>query len=548
GYGDNADRMTNIAQVFPVIFFLVAALISLTTMTRMVEEERTQIGTMKALGYSKWDIAKKYLNYAFLATMCGSVFGILFGEKVFPWVIIKAYQIMYIYQPEILLPYNWSYGLAASGISLLCTIGATMSACYRALGAVPAQLMRPPSPKQGKRVLLERIPFIWKHFSFTWKSTIRNLMRYKKRFLMTIFGIGGCMGLLLVGYGLRDSIGDIGARQYDELQTYDAMLIYDTDAEEDELEELNDAVASEERITEWKRFYMQSMDIAGQDASGTGKQWSIYVYVPENTDNLDAYLTFCDRTSGEEYSLTDEGAIITEKIAKEFDLSVGDTVSISLEDGSTADIPIAAICENYLYHYIYLTPALYEETFGEAPEYNSIFFCTEEGLETLEQIGTDILTCDASLSITYIDSLRETIQNMLSALDLVIIVLIVSAGLLAFVVLYNLNNININERRRELATLKVLGFFNGEVDAYIYRENILITILGAAAGCLIGKALHAFIITTVEVDTCMFGRTIYPISYLYGILFTFAFSVIVNFAMHFKLKKIDMVESLKSIE
>ncbi|MCD8075935.1 MAG: FtsX-like permease family protein [Lachnospiraceae bacterium] len=553
GYGENADRMTNIAQVFPVIFFLVAALISLTTMTRMVEEERTQIGTLKALGYGKWDIAKKYLKYAFWATACGSIFGVLFGEKVFPWVIIKAYQIMYKYQPAILVPYNWAYGAAASGIALVCTLGATFSACYRALGTVPAELMRPPAPKQGKRVFLEHISFIWKHLNFNWKSTVRNLMRYKRRQLMTIFGIGGCMGLLMVGYGLRDSIGDVGVLQYSELQIYDAMLVYDVDASEEELEELNDAVTSDSRITCWKYFYMQSVDIDGQDASGTGKQWSIYLYVSEDTDDLEEFLTFRSRTEDETWTLTDEGAIITEKIAKEFALSVGDSIRISREDGSTVDIPIAAICENYLYHYIYLTPTLYEELFGEAPEYNSIFFCTdydgtEESLAELEEVGTDLLSCDASLNITYMESLQETIDTMLSALDLVIIVLIVSAGLLAFVVQYNLNNINISERRRELATLKVLGFYDGEVSAYIFRENAVTTVIGAGAGALIGKALHAFVITTVEVDSCMFGRAIYPKSYIISILFTIGFSVIVNVVMHFRLKKIDMVESLKSIE
>ncbi|MCD8014549.1 MAG: FtsX-like permease family protein [Lachnospiraceae bacterium] len=553
GYGENADRMVNIAQVFPVIFFLVAALISLTTMTRMVEEERTQIGTLKALGYGKWDVAKKYLKYAFWATLGGSVFGVLFGEKVFPWIIITAYQIMYKYQPTILVPYHWEYGAAASGIALCCTVGAALSACYRALGTAPAQLMRPPAPKQGKRVFLEHVPLIWKHLNFNWKSTVRNLMRYKRRLLMTVLGIGGCMGLLMVGYGLRDSIGDVGVLQYSELQTYDAMLIYDADAEEADYDELMDEVASEERITSWKRFYMQSMDIAGQDASGTGKQWSIYIYVPEDMEEISEFLTFRSRTEDEDYTLTDDGAIITEKIAKEFDLSVGDMLTLSLDDGGTAKIPIAAICENYLYHYLYLTPALYEEMFGEEPEYNSIFFCienaqTEEGQEAIEEIGSSLLACDAALSITYTESLQETIENMLSALDLVIIVLIVSAGLLAFVVQYNLNNININERRREMATLKVLGFYDGEVSAYIYRENVITTIMGVGAGCLIGKALHAFIITTVEVDTCMFGRSIYPKSYLYSALFTVAFSIIVNFAMHFKLKKIDMVESLKSIE
>ncbi|MCC8044982.1 MAG: FtsX-like permease family protein [Clostridiales bacterium] len=553
GYGENADRMTNIAQVFPVIFFLVAALISLTTMTRMVEEERTQIGTLKALGYGKWDVAKKYLKYAFWATMCGSIFGILIGEKLFPWVIIKAYQILYIYQPAILVPYHWSYGLMACGIAVACTVGAAFSACYRVLGTVPAELMRPPAPKQGKRVFLERVTFLWKHLNFNWKSTVRNLMRYKRRQMMTIFGIGGCMGLLLVGYGLRDSIGDVGVLQFNELQTYDAMLVYDADADVSDLSELETAVAAESRIQTWKRFYMQSMDIADRDASGTGKQWTIYVYVPENLDDIDEFLTFRDRTTDEVYELTDEGAIITEKIAKEFDISVGDTISISLDDGGTAVIPIAAICENYLYNYIYLTPILYEELFGEAPEYNSIFFCMadtawDDAEAVIEEVGTGLLSFDASLSITYVSSLQETIETMLSALDLVIIVLIVSAGLLAFVVQYNLNNININERRRELATLKVLGFYDGEVSAYIFRENVVTTIIGAAAGCLIGKGLHAFVITTVEVDTCMFGRGIYLQSYIYSILFTIAFSLIVNVAMHFKLKKIDMVESLKSIE
>ncbi|MCD8023352.1 MAG: FtsX-like permease family protein, partial [Lachnospiraceae bacterium] len=557
GYSENADRMNNIAQVFPVIFFLVAALISLTTMTRMVEEERTQIGTLKALGYGKWDIAKKYLKYAFWATICGSIFGVLFGEKLFPWVIISAYEIMYVYQPAILVPYNLEYGVIATGIALVCTVGAAFSACYRALGEVPAQLMRPPAPKDGKRVLLERVPFIWKHLNFNWKSTVRNLMRYKRRLLMTVLGIGGCMGLLLVGYGLRDSIGDIGALQFDELQTYDAMLIYDTDADEEEMEALEETVASDGRIGSWKRFYMQSMDIEGQDTSGTGKQWTTYIYVPEDTENISDYLTFRSRTSDEEYTLTDEGAIITEKIATEFGLSVGDSISIRRDTGDVVSIPIAAICENYLYHYVYLTPTLYEEVFGEAPEYNSIFFCldesagdadTEEGQEILEEIGTALLTCEAAVNITYIESLAETIDTMLSALDLVIIVLIVSAGLLAFVVQYNLNNININERRRELATLKVLGFFDGEVSMYIYRENIVNTILGAGAGALIGLVLHRFVILTVEVDSCMFGRSIYPMSYVYSILFTVAFSIIVNAAMHFKLKKIDMVESLKSIE
>ncbi len=546
GFGENAERLSNIAKVVPILFFLVAALISLTTMTRMVEEERTQIGTLKALGYGKWSIASKYLKYAFLATLGGGVAGILFGEKVFPWVIINAYGIMYQHIPEILLPYNWTYGLIAMGAALICTIGATVSACYKELMAVPAQLMRPPAPKEGKRVLLERVTFLWKRLSFTWKSTVRNLFRYKKRFLMTVIGIGGCMGLLLVGYGLTDSITDIGRLQFDELQLFDAVVVLDTDADEPELEEVEEALRADERVTHSKRFYMQLTDV--QTEGITNKEWSIYLYVPEDLDGLDGFFCFRDRETREPYELTDEGAIITEKIAKELKLKVGDVITLEQEEGDDVEVPIAAVCENYLSHYLYMTPALYEKVYGEAPEFNSFFLESGETQEGIEEIGETMLSHDAVLNVTYTGTMAEQIENMLGALDVVMLVLIVSAGALAFVVLYNLNNININERRRELATLKVLGFYNGEVAAYVYRENILLTLIGAALGIVLGKLLHAYIITTVEVDACMFGRNINLPSFVYGTLFTVGFSMIVNGVMYFKLKKIDMVESLKSVE
>ncbi len=548
GYGENADRMTNIASALPIIFFLIAALISLTTMTRMVEEERTQIGTYKALGYGKFDIARKYLEYAFLATILGSILGILVGEKILPWVIIQAYGIMYSYNPGILTPYNMGFGIVATVMALISTMGATLWACYRELQTVPSELMRPPSPKQGKRVFLERIPIIWNRLNFNWKSTVRNLLRYKSRFFMTVLGIGGCMGLLLVGYGLRDSIMDVVVLQYNELQTYDAMLFVDTDSSAGELTELENAIDTDGRITASGSFYMQSVDIAQPDAKDSGKEWTIYTYVPKEPDQAGEFLHFRDRKTGEEYTLSDEGAIITEKIAKEFGLSVGDTIALEREDKDPVEVPIADICENYLYHYLYLTPALYEEVYGEEPEYNSIFFGTEKDQDTVEEIGTDLLAMDAALNISYTSTLKEEVEDMLSALDLVILVLIISAGLLAFVVLYNLNNININERTRELATLKVLGFTDMEVANYVYRENILLTIFGAAAGCVLGRIMHVFIIQTVEVDSTMFGRQIYLQSFVIGILFTLVFSVIVNFVMYFKLKKIDMIESLKSVE
>ncbi len=545
GYGENADRMRNIGQVFPVMFFLVAALISLTTMTRMVEEERTQIGTLKALGYGKAAIASKYLCYALFATLGGSLAGIAFGEKFLPFVIVTAYRIMYHHMTNIELPYNMKYALIATGAALASTMLATLAACYRELATTPAVLMRPPAPKEGKRVLLERIPFIWKHLSFSWKSTVRNLFRYKKRFFMTVFGIGGCMALMLVGYGLRDSISDIGHLQYQQLQLYDAMVILDTGAEEESKEVLLQTVGNNEKVANYTEALMQKETVRREK-----KSWNVYLMVPENLNEVSDFLIFRDRQTGEEYQLTDEGAIITEKIASLMEIKAGDTMVLEDENLGEIEIPVAAVTENYLSHYVYITPALYEKCTRKAPEYNEIMFRAEDGTDTaaLEALGQSFLNEDAALSISYATSTMTQIDNMLSTLDSVIVVLIVSAGLLAFVVLYNLSNININERKRELATLKVLGFYDGEVDAYVYRENILITAIGILAGMGMGKVLHYFVITTVEVDATMFGRNINPPSFLISAAFTVVFSILVNAVMHQKLKKIDMVESLKSIE
>ena len=546
GFGENAERIGNLAKVVPLLFFLVAALISLTTMTRMVEEERTQIGTLKALGYGKGSIASKYLKYAFWATMGGSAFGILIGQKLLPWVIINAYGIIYLYLPKMLIPYDWSSTLVAAGAALFCTIGATFMSCWKELLSVPAQLMRPPAPKEGKRVILEYVPFLWKRLSFSWKSTVRNLFRYKKRFLMTIIGIGGCMGLLIVGYGLQDSIMDIGILQYEELHLYDAMVILDTDASEAKQDVPKQLIAENEKVTDYKTFYMQQKDIRTDGTSD--KEWSVYVYVPEDLEGIEDFFTFRDRETKEEYQLTDEGAIISEKVADKLDIHPGDVIKLKRDGEADVEIPIAAVCENYLSHYLYMTPTLYEKVYGETPQYNCVFLKSDEEEEVIEEIGEELLAQDAVLNVTYTGTMAEQIDSMIGAMDIVMIVLIVSAGMLAFVVLYNLNNININERRRELATLKVLGFYDGEVGAYVYRENILLTIFGMILGVFIGKLLHAYVITTVEIDSCMFGRNINLDSFLYAILFTIAFSVIVNFAMYFKLKKIDMVESLKSIE
>ena len=545
GYGENADRMRNIGQVFPVMFFLVAALISLTTMTRMVEEERTQIGTLKALGYGKAAIASKYLCYALFATLGGSIAGIAIGEKFLPFVIVTSYRIMYHHMTNIELPYNMKYAMIATGAALASTMLATLAACYRELATTPAVLMRPPAPKEGKRVLLERIPFIWKHLSFSWKSTVRNLFRYKKRFFMTVFGIGGCMALMLVGYGLRDSISNIGHLQFQQLQLYDAMVILDTDASEADKDVLLHKIGENASIQNYTEALMQKETVRKDK-----KSWNIYLMVPEDMSSVSDFLVFRDRQTGEAFQLSDDGAIITEKIADLCGVEAGDTLILEDEKEGDIEVPIAAVAENYLSHYIYMSSSLYEKCTGKIPEYNEIMFRAKDGtsVSALETIGQNFLNEEAALSISYTISTMSQIDSMLSTLDAVIIVLIVSAGLLAFVVLYNLSNININERKRELATLKVLGFYNGEVDAYVYRENILITAIGILAGMGMGKVLHYFVITTVEVDATMFGRNINPPSYLISAAFTIVFSILVNAVMHLKLKKIDMVESLKSIE
>lgn len=543
-YGDNADRLKSIGQVFPVIFFLVAALISLTTMTRMVEEQRTQIGTLKALGYRKLAIAAKYICYALLATVGGSIMGMLLGEKIIPYVIITAYGIMYHnVSNTISIDYQLSFALIASGASIVCTVGATLFACTKELQETPASLMRPPAPKEGKRVLLERITFIWKHLSFSWKSTIRNLFRYKKRLIMTVFGIAGSMGLMLVGFGIQDSISDIAAIQYRDLQHYTGMIIEDEDSTEKEKEELLDFVKNNNEIAHCNRVQMTKIS-----APKGNSNISIYLFVPESLDEFAKDVTLQNRITGEKYELTDDGAAISEKTADLLNLKVGDTITLE-KAGKKYTVKVAVVTENYMSHYLYMTPLVYEQTFNEKPDYENIVFTVkEEDKDAMEKVGTEILTCPAALSISYTSSLSAQVDRMLSTLDVVILVLIVSAGMLAFVVLYNLNNINITERQRELATLKVLGFYDGEVSQYVLRENVILTALGIVFGSIFGILLHRYVITTVEVDAVMFGRNIKPMSFVYGGILTSVFSAVVNAVMHFKLKTINMVESLKSVE
>lgn len=543
GFADDAERIDNIGQVFPWIFFLVAALISLTTMTRMVEEQRQQIGTLKALGYRDGAIAMKYLCYAMLATVTGAVIGVVIGEKLFPWVIMNAYGMLYLGLPEYLTPLNWEQGLLAILTSIACTGLATLFSCWREMRAKPSELMRPEPPKNGRRVLLERVTILWKHLSFTQKSTVRNLFRYKKRFFMTVIGIGGCMGLMLVGFGLQDSITAIAKNQFVELFTYQAAVVVNSESKEQK-----DAVREQAEMFDGMgstlEMFAQNVELTAGDES-----MSAIMEVPQDPSVVDQFFTFRDRRSKESYEFPEDGIAISEKTAKMLGVSVGDTIKVGEENKEGREVTISIIIENYVEHYIFMAPSLYESVWQETPDYNQILMKYEDTSDRYEEnLGQMMIEQDGVVGVTFVSDLEAEIDDMLQALNIVIVVLIVSAGLLAFVVLYNLNNINITERKRELATLKVLGFYDMEVAEYVYRENVILTILGILAGAGIGLALHQYIIHTVEVDMMMFGRTVFPRSYLFSGLLTLVFSLFVNYMMYYRLKKIDMIESLKSVE
>lgn len=543
-YGSNAERMGAIGKVFPAIFFLVAALVALTAITRMVEEQRTLIGTYKALGYSKGAIARKYLVYALSATLGGSIAGVLVGEKLFPFVIIISYRIMYTPLLTLEIPYNWYYALLSTGLAVFSVTVSALAACYKELAAQPAVLMRPVAPRPGKRVFLERIGILWKHLSFSQKNTFRNLFRYKKRLVMTIFGIGCTTGLMVVGFGLKDSIMNIASLQYDNIQLYDAMVSLDTDASQQEQERLEERLAQEEEIEIYSLVGMKSMDVS----SGSNVR-TAYTVICRDAAALDLMMIFRDRESDRKFELSDDGVIITEQMADALGVQEGDTILLTSGEDAPLTAVVSHVMENYLMHYVYMTETYYEEISGENPDYNMYWLrLTGEGRKAEIELGQRLMEEDAVLTVSYVSSTREMIDGMLQSLYIIVIVLVISASLLAFVVIYNLNNINISERRRELATIKLLGFYDSEVAQYVYRENVYLTLLGAVAGIFIGKVLHSFIIDTIQVNQVMFGRDVTAESYLFSILLAIVFSAAVNAVMYFQLKKIDMIESLKSVE
>ena len=547
-YAQDSERIGNIGNVFPVIFFLVAALVSLTTMTRMVEEERVQIGTLKALGYRKSSIAAKYVMYAFLATMLGGTIGTLIGQIIFPAVIMNAYKIAYVTLTDFVTPIHLKYSLISMIAAVVSTTAATLAACYKELLAAPAELMRPAAPKIGKRVFLERITFIWKHLNFSNKAAVRNLFRYKKRLFMTVLGIGGCMGLLLVGFGVKDSIMTIGDRQYNFIHTYQVkMTLADADTDEEKQEVLDSVL--KEPTTKAAMLSHESTIDACCGANGEKKQ-STYLFIPSDADELDKFVSLQNRISGQKYTLDDEGVIISEKLAALLDVSEGDDIYLEVSSLNYKPVKVMHIAENYYYHYVYMTPECYQSLFGKDIEYDEIFVVNKdaEDISYENDFSAKYLDNNAVSGITFTRTISDRIESMITSMNIVTYVLVVSAGLLAFIVLYNLNNINISERQRELATLKVLGFYDGEISMYVFRENIMLTVLGTIFGIFFGIWLHRFVILTAELDIMMFGRQIYTKSYIFSILLTIGFSIIVNIVMHWKMKKIDMIESLKSVE
>ncbi len=538
-FSGDSDRMDSISTVFPFIFFLVAALVALTSMTRMVEEERILIGTYKALGFSNARVASKYLIYAALASVLGSIAGIFVGFRVLPQVVWTAYGILYT-APSLIMPPNLNYAFGAAFASIFCTMGATWAACHSTLAESPANLMLPRAPKAGKRILLERITPIWSHMGFIQKVTARNLFRYKRRFFMTVIGIAGCTGLLLTGYGVKDSVSEIVSKQFDEIYQYNATVgLKGTEVKPGLAELLND----KNNFRDW----MQASDKT-TDVTANGHTLSAALFVPEKTEKLKSFVNLRDRTTHRDVPFHENSVILTEKLAKQLGVGVGGTVNVKNSADHQVSFKVTGITENYVYHYVYISPSLYESVMGETPDYNeidTICLTPESGHKALT---AKIMAQDGVGTFSFMQDVTSKYDTMIESMNMIVLVLIISAGLLAFIVLYNLTNINVTERQRELATIKVLGFFDKEVSAYIFRETALLTVIGCIFGLGLGIFLHLFVVQTAEVDMMMFGRIIKPMSFVWSAAFTLLFGTIVNLVMYRKLKKIDMVESLKSVE
>lgn len=541
-YSENTDRIAAVGDVFPLIFFIVAALVCLTTMTRMVEEQRIEMGTMKALGYGGWQIAMKYAVYAMSACISGGVVGAIIGFKLFPYVIMKGYSIMY-YLGKLETPYRADIAFMAIAAMAVCTAAATFSACYASLKEVPATLMRPKAPKAGRRVLLEKIPFIWKKLSFTSKVTVRNLFRYKKRFFMSVIGIAGSGALLVTAFGLNDSIFGIIEKQFGDIWQMDVQAyVYEAMPLADMQELLGKNPANDDFDS-----VMFCLDSQMECKNGGRSQSGVHLLGVESAESMAGRVSL--HNGGTPVTLDDSGVVVTAKLAETLSIKAGDEINMRT-GGEDHFMRVIGVADNYVYHYVYITAAYYETVFGKAMQYNGLMGNLKDGLtdETMDAMSTQLLSDSRMYTVRTIGSIYDSVWDSLSILNYVVLVLILGSGMLTFVVMLNLTNINIGERMRELATLRVLGFYDKEMYAYIFRENNALSVIGAFVGLVFGKIMHLFVIRTCEVDMVMFVRSAKPLSYVYAFALTIVFSLIVNLLMRPKVRAIDMVESLKSAE
>lgn len=541
-YSENTDRIAAVGDVFPLIFFIVAALVCLTTMTRMVEEQRIEMGTMKALGYGGWQIAMKYAVYAMSACISGGVVGAIIGFKLFPYVIMKGYSIMY-YLGKLETPYRADIAFMAIAAMAVCTAAATFSACYASLKEVPATLMRPKAPKAGRRVLLEKIPFIWKKLSFTSKVTVRNLFRYKKRFFMSVIGIAGSGALLVTAFGLNDSIFGIIEKQFGDIWQMDVQAyVYEAMPLADMQELLGKNPANDDFDS-----VMFCLDSQMECKNGGRSQSGVHLLGVESAGSMAGRINL--HNGGAPVTLDDSGVVVTAKLAETLSIKAGDEINMRT-GGEDHFMRVIGVADNYVYHYVYITAAYYETMFGKAMQYNGFMGNLKDGLtdETMDAMSSQLLSDSRMYTVRTIESIYASVWDSLSILNYVVLVLILGSGMLTFVVMLNLTNINIGERMRELATLRVLGFYDKEMYAYIFRENNALSVIGAFVGLVFGKIMHLFVIRTCEVDMVMFVRSAKPLSYVYAFALTIAFSLIVNLLMRPKVRAIDMVESLKSAE
>lgn len=542
-YGNAANSIDALAQIFPVFFFLVAALVCLTTITRMVDEQRINIGTLKALGYSKVSIASKYILYALFACLLGSLIGLAIGFTVFPQIIFDAYGIMYTL-PPIKKAFEFQLSIVITFIGVLVTTLSAYLACSKELKESPSILMRPKAPQNGKRILLERITFIWKRLNFTGKVTLRNIFRYKKRFFMTVFGISGCTALLVTGFGIKDSIKTIVDSQFESIFKYDMTINLNKDINSEEKNNIIDHIEKDSKLSEYEFINSQNGKASSHDIE---KQ--VTIIVPENIESIDSVIHLENRKTKDTLSINNSGVILTEKLANQLNAKVGSEIELLNSNNEKIKVSVSGIAENYLSNYVYISPNYYKEKFHNSLSYNEIIIAIDGVSEKVEENLTKDLAYEPGvIGLSFTSGIKNNFNNTIESLGYVVLVMITSAGALAFVVLYNLTNVNISERLREIATLKVLGFYDNEVSAYIYRENLILTFIGTILGLGLGVLLHRFIMITVELDNLMFGRSINISSFIISAILTIVFAILVNLAMYYKLKHIKMVESLKSVD